>query len=168
MVDWLRRGIKAFYEKGGIFMFMRAQFSSQIASVTDFLVTILSAKLFSLYYVYATCLGSVCGGIINGLINYKWTFKSKGNSKIRVLIKYTQVWLGSIALNTWGTFALTETIAKYAWVQELLRHYIYDLYLFSKVVVSLLVGFIWNYNMQRIFVYKRHNVGEMWQKIRTK
>ena len=42
-------------------MFIRAQFSSQIASATDFLVTILLVKLFGIYYVYATFTGSVCG-----------------------------------------------------------------------------------------------------------
>ena len=58
-------------------MFIRAQFSSQVASTTDFLVTILLVKLFGVYYVYATFTGSVCGGIVNCIINYKWTFKSK-------------------------------------------------------------------------------------------
>ena len=38
-------------------MFIRAQFSSQIASATDFLVTILLVKLFGIYYVYATFTG---------------------------------------------------------------------------------------------------------------
>ena len=49
-------------------MFIRAQFSSQIASATDFLVTILLVKLFGIYYVYATFTGSVCGGIVNCII----------------------------------------------------------------------------------------------------
>ena len=138
-------------------MFMRAQFSSQIASLSDFLVTILLAKLFNLYYVYATFTGSVCGGIVNCIVNYKWTFKSKECKKVYVLIKYFLVWIGSIFLNTWGTYFVTESLGKSPWVRELLSHYVDDLFLFSKIVVSLLVGFLWNYNMQRIFVYRNFN-----------
>ena len=64
MVDWIKKSARAFSEKGGIFMFIRAHFSSQVASTTDFLVTILLVKLFGVYYVYATFTGSVCGGIV--------------------------------------------------------------------------------------------------------
>lgn len=154
MADWIRNSAKAFWEKGGIFMFIRAQFSSQIASIVDFLVTILLAKLFRIYYVYATFTGSICGGIVNCIINYKWTFRSKDCKKKHVIIKYLLVWGCSILLNTWGIYAMTEAIRRNLWVQETLKHYTDDIFVFSKVVVSLLVGFIWNYNMQRVFVYK--------------
>ena len=96
MVDWIKKSARAFSEKGGIFMFIRAQFSSQVASATDFLVTILLVKLFRIYYVYATFTGSVCGGIVNCIINYKWTFKSKECKKRHVIVKYLLVWIGSI------------------------------------------------------------------------
>lgn len=52
MPDRIKKAAKALSERGGICMFIRAQFSSQIASATDFMVTILLAKVFSLYYVY--------------------------------------------------------------------------------------------------------------------
>lgn len=104
MVDWIKKSARAFSEKGGIFMFIRAQFSSQVASTTDFLVTILLVKLFRVYYVYATFTGSVCGGIVNCIINYKWTFKSKECKKRHVIVKYLLVWIGSILLNTWGIY----------------------------------------------------------------
>ena len=93
MVDWIKKSARAFSEKGGIFMFIRAQFSSQVASTTDFLVTILLVKLFGVYYVYATFTGSVCGGIVNCIINYKWTFKSKECKKRHVIVKYLLVWI---------------------------------------------------------------------------
>lgn len=135
-------------------MFIRAQFSSQIASATDFSITILLAKLFNIYYVYATLIGSICGGIVNCIINYKWTFKTKECKKRHVLLKYGLVWIGSILLNTWGIYLMTEAISRNPWVQETLNPYIDNLFVFSKIVVSLLVGFLWNYNMQRVFVYK--------------
>lgn len=142
------------FHKEGIFTFIRAQFSSQISSVMDFLVTILSANLFHIYYVYATSMGSIAGGFVNCFINYYWTFKAQDCKKKYVVIKYILVWMGSIALNTWGVYLMTESIQSLPWVQETLSHFFDNLFLVSKAVVSLLVGWFWNYNLHRIFVYK--------------
>lgn len=139
-------------------MFIRAQFSSQVASISDFVVTILLAKLCNFYYVYATFLGSVFGGIINCIINYSWTFKSKECKMQHVLVKYILVWIGSIALNTWGTYLLTETLVRIPWLIKFLQHYVDDLFIFSKIVVSLFVGYVWNYNMHRLFVYRNRDI----------
>ena len=164
MVDWIKKSTKAFSEKGGIFMFIRAQFSSQIASAVDFLITILLVKLFHIYYVYATFTGSVCGGIVNCIINYKWTFKTKDCKKQYVILKSLFVWVGSILFNTWGIYIMTEAIRRNPWVQETLNPYIDDLFVFSKIVVSLFVGFTWNYNMQRVFVYKNCRIRGRFQR----
>ena len=142
------------FKKDGFFTFMRAQFSSQVSSATDFLVTILLAKLFDIYYVLATTIGAVAGGIVNCSINYCWTFKSKECKKRYVLMKYILVWIGSICLNTWGVYLMTESIQSVPWVQESLVHFFDDIFIVSKIVVSLLVGWFWNYNLQRIFVYR--------------
>ena len=60
-------------QKGGIFMFLRAQLSAQMATIADFLVTILLVRLFDVYYVYATLAGAIYGGIVNCVINYENT-----------------------------------------------------------------------------------------------
>lgn len=67
------------------------------------------------------------------------------------------VWGGSILLNTWGTFALTEWLTGMHWVDGLLGHYINDVFILSKVIVAVLVAFFWNYHLQRVFVYRNHN-----------
>ena len=107
----MKQLITAFSEKGGIFMFLRAQLSAQLATVTDFVITIALAQFFGMYYVYATCIGSVCGGMFNCFVNYEWTFKCHECKKSHVIIKYTLVWAGSVFLNTYGTYYLTEWIA---------------------------------------------------------
>lgn len=154
MSDWIKGIVKKICKKDGFFTFMRAQFTSQISSAIDFLVTIVLAKLFDIYYVLATSMGSVAGGIVNCTINYYWTFKSKECKKKYVLIKYTLVWIGSICLNTWGVYWLTESIQRVPWVQETLAHFFDNIFIVSKVIVSLLVGWFWNYNLHRTFVYK--------------
>lgn len=154
MSAWIKEIVKKIWKKDGFFTFMRAQFTSQISSATDFLVTIVLAKLFDVYYVLATSFGSVAGGIVNCTINYYWTFRSKECKKKYVLIKYTLVWIGSICLNTWGVYWMTESIQRVPWVQETLAHFFDNIFIVSKVIVSLLVGWFWNYNLHRTFVYK--------------
>ena len=71
-----------------VWLFMKAQLSAQIATVIDFLITILLVKLFGIYYLYATFIGSVVGGIVNCVINYEWVFKAEDCKKIHVGLKY--------------------------------------------------------------------------------
>ena len=149
-------------------MFLRAQFSSQISSITDFSITIILAKVFNLYYVYATFLGSVGGGIVNCIINYKWTFKAQGSKKRYVAIKYLTVWTGSIFFNTSGTYLVTELLGKFIWLRDLLGHMFDDVFIVSKVFVSLIVGFVWNYNMQRLFVYQDRDFKKYFRRKPTK
>jgi putative flippase GtrA len=182
ILGWIKKTTASISQKGGIFTFLRAQFSSQIASLTDFLVTILLANLFNYFYhtdtyclplvnyclplyVYATFIGSICGGIVNCAINYKWTFKTAGEVQKRyIVIKYLSVWFGSILLNTYGTYVLTELLGTANWLKEIPGHLQDNVFVISKIVVSLLVGFVWNYNMQRIFVYKNLNFKDFFTK----
>ncbi|NDV64589.1 GtrA family protein [Bacteroides sp. 224] len=164
MANWIKETIRKLSEKGGIFMFIRAQFSSQLASVCDFVATILLAKLFGLYYVYATLLGAICGGVVNCVINYQWTFKSKECRKTHVALKYLIVWIGSILLNTLGTYCLTETLVRIPWLRDLIDQYFDDFFIIPKIIVSLLVSFLWNYNMHRLFVYRNRNIRDFFRR----
>ena len=112
------------------------------------------------FYLYATFLGSVVGGVVNCVINYGWVFHADDCKKTHVALKYLFVWGGSILLNTWGTFALTEWLTGMHWVDGLLGHYINDVFILSKIIVAILVAFFWNYHLQRVFVYRNHNFGK--------
>jgi hypothetical protein len=76
MGDWLKKVARMISQKGGIFMFLRAQLSAQMATIADFLVTILLVRLFDVYYVYATLAGAIYGGIVNCVIRRIVTRKS--------------------------------------------------------------------------------------------
>ena len=67
-------------------------------------------------------------------------------------------WGGSIILNAWGTFALTEWLTGMTWVNGLLGYYIDNVFILSKIIVAVLVAFFWNYHLQRFFVYRNHNI----------
>ena len=158
MVHWIKKSTKIISAKGGIFTFFRAQLSSQLASITDFLVTIALANIFNVYYVFATFIGSLCGGITNCIVNYRWTFKAMNIKKRYVAIRYLIVWVASIFLNTFGIFLMTELLKKIPLLMKVPDFFYDNIFIISKIIVSLLVGFAWNYNMHRLFVYKNLNL----------
>ncbi|MFR9166385.1 MAG: GtrA family protein [Dysgonomonas sp.] len=166
MSNRIKRVAKTINEKGGFFTFLRAQFSSQISSQFDFLVSIVCVNVFGIFYGNATLIGNVSGGLLNCFINYRWTFKAKGIINVRyVLIKFFMVWMVSIVLNRQGTILFTETIMYWIPVNKLPDIIVENIFLVPKIVVSIIVGLVWNYNMQRLFVYKDRNFRKYWYKI---
>jgi putative flippase GtrA len=93
------------------------------------------------------------GGLVNCVINYRYTFRARALSKQAVALKYTLVWMGSLLLNTVGTSLLyTQLVHAFegatgAKVEDLC-------YALSRLLVSLMVSFVWNYLLQRYFVYR--------------
>ncbi|MBR1410644.1 MAG: GtrA family protein [Prevotella sp.] len=120
--------------------FCKAQLTAQAASLVDFVMSLFLAEVCNLWYVIATFLGALSGGITNCITNYKWVFENDGLKKRNVAYKYFMVWTGSILLNTGGTYLITEVSGQY--------------FIFAKLIVSVIVGLLWNYQLQRLFVYK--------------
>ncbi|WP_317323302.1 GtrA family protein [Leyella lascolaii] len=123
--------------------FCKAQCSAWIASAIDFGTTIILAHVFGLWYGYSTFIGALNGGIANCLINYRWVFHAFEMKKRNIAIRYLVVWGGSILLNTYGTYILTELSDQY--------------FMFSKIIVSVIVAVFWNYQMQYRFVFNSKN-----------
>ena len=130
--------------KHEIWVFSKAQITAQLATLCDFLVSILLYEVFGMWYVAATFIGALSGGIVNCLLNYRFVFGSDGQKKRYVAIKYLLVWTGSIMLNTLGTFIITELSG---------HHFI-----IAKAIVSVAVALLWNYQMQRFFVYRNKHI----------
>lgn len=126
--------------KKSILTFSKAQVSSCVATFFDYSMTIVLAELCGVFYGIATFLGAVTGGVVNCMINYKWVFGKCGAKKRSIAMKYFVVWSVSIALNTLGTVALTEVAAVN--------------FIYMKVVVSVAVALLWNYQMQRLYVFR--------------
>lgn len=147
-----------------VWMFCKAQLSAWLASAVDFLVTISLVKFGGLFYLYATFIGSVVGGVTNCVINYGWVFHADGCKKVHVAVKYLFVWGMSIMLNTWGTFALTEWVTGMGWMERLPAYYADNMFIVSKMLVAVTVAFFWNYSMQRTFVYRNLNFRRIFRK----
>lgn len=137
---------------GGIYMYVRSLVSSGVASCVDVMVGFVGFALLDFHPWVATAIGSMAGGIVNCTINYRYTFHARACSKQAVALKYALVWLGSMALNTVGTSLL------YAWLTHTFAGatgaQVEDVcYALSRLMVSLMVSFVWNYLLQRYFVY---------------
>ena len=129
-----------------IVQFVRAQFSSLAATGVDYLFTALLFQFFSVNYVWATAIGAVCGGLFNAVVNYKWTFRGTARTKRGVAVRYLAVWLGSIALNTLGVSLLAPLLASSVGLGALMS---------AKVIVSITIGLLWNFVLQKFWVYRR-------------
>lgn len=127
-----------------VMRFTKAQASAIIATTVDFLLSLFAYEVCGINYVVSSFIGALSGGIVNCVVNYRWVFGSDGQHKRYVALKYLIVWTGSIVLNTAGTYLLTELTGSY--------------FIWSKAVVSVVVAFLWNYQMQRFFVYRNHHL----------
>jgi putative flippase GtrA len=119
--------------------FLKAQAASLAGSAVDFLVTIGLVEGLHVWPVAATMLGNVAGGITNFYLGRHHVFKVSHQQVASQGVRYALVWVGSLLLNGGGMYLLTSV----AHVN----------YLLSKTVVSLLVGFGFNYPMQLYFVF---------------
>lgn len=138
--------------------FLKANIASLIASLSDFLITVVLVQWCATAVVSAAAAGTVTGGIINFLIGRHWVFQAGDAhgtptaehktligvpvTTVRQLGKYALVWTGNLFLNTGGV---------YLFACEAGLHYTT-----SKVTTSLLVAFLYNYPLQKNFVFSNN------------
>lgn len=123
-----------------IITFLKAQLSAFIGGLFDFGIYSACYKLLHISAPFSNVISGSLGAVVNFLINRYWSFSSTKNSVGSQLWKFVIVVCGSIALKSAGI------------------HFLVDIYrinfLFSKVVVELLVSLGFNYTLQRYWVFK--------------
>lgn len=124
--------------------FFTSLYRSQITSVTatgvDFLVYFILFKGLQMYYGWASGIGAFCGAMVSFFLGRNWTFKRKDGKISGQMIRYGLTALASVALNTKGVIYVTEVFNFAPTV--------------SKIIISVLVGVLFNFTMHRYFVYK--------------
>jgi len=129
------------YEKPKIITaFIRYNIVAVLATVVDFLVFILLSEVFEVWYVVATFISAISGGIAAFILNRNWAFMSRDGHLSQQAKKYFLVWGSSILLNTSGLFLLVENTN----INEII----------SKIIVSVIVGLGFNFLMNKFFVFK--------------
>ncbi len=121
--------------------FAKAQVASLVASLIDFSISIFLARVLGWWYLLASITGTVVGGIVNFTINRFWVFKAREKRVTTQAIKYIVVWVGNLLLNALGVYLIT--------------HYMRVNFIISKIIVSLIVGFFYNYLLQKKVVFKK-------------
>ena len=120
--------------------FLKAQATSLVASGFDFMTTILLVEVMNVNKMAASVEGAVCGGIVNFIINRIWVFSANEKKAHVQIFRYALVWAGSLLLNAAGYYLLIHFTSLY--------------YVLSKLLVSILVGVLFNYFLQKRFVFK--------------
>ncbi len=120
--------------------FFRSQTASFVASAADFLMLVFLTEIVGFWYVSSTVLGGLTGAIVSFYLSRQWAFERTDDKKRWQIVRYALVSGTSLVLNTAGVYLLTEYMGSH--------------YTISKLVISFLVGILFNFPMFRYFVFK--------------
>lgn len=121
--------------------FIRSQISSFLSTLVDFGLTIFLKEFLGWWYLTGTITGTLAGGLTNFELGRHWVFKATGTHYFKQARRYILVWAGSLFLNVVLVYLFTSV-----------GHFHY---LISKVIVACMLSVIFNYVLQRIFVFRR-------------
>jgi putative flippase GtrA len=121
------------------------QLSALAATVVDYGVMIALVELLRLGPAASTALGAACGALVNFTLGRTWIFRSTGVAAHRQLWRYALVSAASLGLNTLGVHVFATLLGVH--------------YLAARLGTGLAVSVLWNFPMQRHFVF-RHGDGE--------
>lgn len=135
------------------YTFLRSGFSSQSSGILDMLTGFALFALLDLPVWFSTAIGAIAGGILNCILNYRFTFRASDCPWKAVIVKYSLVWCGSMLLNSGGTEALYYVLSRWHWLDSI-GFKPDGFYAAARLTVSILVSWFWNFVMQRYFVYR--------------
>ena len=119
--------------------YLRAQMVAVLATGVDFAVTILLREWMGIPYVTAVGCGACCGAITAFFLNRNWTFSASGHPAFAQAARFALALAGSAALNTAGTWWVTETFGSH--------------YLLSKTGVAVFIGLTYSWFILKFFVF---------------
>ena len=118
----------------------RHQVGAAASTVIDFGLMIALVQLAGVSADLGTAAGAVAGGVLNFIISRRWIFRGHAGHWATQAVWYVVVSGSGAGLNVLGEHLLHDV----AGVQ----------YLAARVVVSFAVGLLWNFPMQRRFVFR--------------
>lgn len=137
-----------------VFVYLRSIVTSQAAGWTDMAIGFVLFAWAGFSPLWATAIGAFCGGVLNCVLNYSFTFHADGCDWRAVMLKYAMVWIGSMLLNSFGTQGLYHLMCSWQWLEQIgFRPDGY--YAAARIFTSLVVSLGWNFVLQRYFVYRK-------------
>lgn len=131
-----------------LFIFSKAQVSAFSGGVVDYLIMITITEFANIHYTYSIVISGIIGAYVNFKVNKAWTFQSndlpyKHSTKILIL-KFAIVVLNSVLMKAAGTYLITT--------------YIKTDYYISRLFTDGFVSFVFNYNLQKYWVFKKKKI----------
>jgi putative flippase GtrA len=123
-----------------MFIFFKAQATSIIATAADFLITIILVKFFGCWYVLASALGTIGGGVTHFSIARDWVFGARDGKIHLQALKYFLVWGVYLLISTGFVFLITN----YGGIN----------YILSKMFIAVSLSISYNYFLHKKFVFK--------------
>jgi putative flippase GtrA len=97
-------------------------------------------EILHVWYVFSVAAGAFAGAAANFFLNRHWSFEATHDHAHHQAFRYTVVSAGSLLLNTFGVWGMTELFKIH--------------YSISVVTVSLLVGLFFNFPLHRGYVFR--------------
>lgn len=120
--------------------FLKAQTAAALATALDFAVYVILVELASVWYVLAAAIGALCGAVSNFLLGRHWCFDAHAGHVYGQAWRYAWVSGLSLLLNTGGVYLLADGLGLH--------------YLASRVLIAIVVAVLFNYPLQRFYVFK--------------
>lgn len=120
--------------------FLKHQAGSIVSTGVDFGTMIFFVRVVGLTPTFATALGAACGGAVNFTLGRRWIFRASEGAAHGQALRYAVVSGMSLVLNSFGEHLLAEVLH----VQ----------YVVARMLVAALVSVLWNFPMQRAFVFR--------------
>jgi putative flippase GtrA len=119
----------------------RSIVTSIFTTALDFGTLMGLVELVHVDYVIATFVGTIVGFLSNFAINRHWAFEAHEGPLHWQFVRVLPVQAGSTGLQTFGVWVFGRFVGLRYWL--------------AKLVVSALVYLLWNYPMNRYFVFGR-------------
>lgn len=150
---------KILHSNGFFYTLMRSSVSSQVCGWIDTLVSFLVFSFLHLTAWLSTAVGAFVGGVLNCIVNYRFTFHAMGVVDWHVaLTKFVFVWAGSLLLNSFGTEAAYYLVKNWTWLHDVAHVTSEGGFLAARLTVALLVSLCWNFILQRNFVFAQTRI----------
>ena len=126
--------------KSYLLTLLRHQVGSLIATLVDFGTMIALVAGLGVPPVRATAVGALCGATTNFILGRRWIFRAKTDDRKGQIARYAFTAVMSLSFNAAGEYAL---------------HYWLGIqYVVARAFVSVAVSLLWNFPMQRRFVFR--------------
>lgn len=149
-----KAGEKILHSDGFFYTLLRSSLSSQVCGWIDTLTSFLVFSLLGLSAWLSTAIGAFVGGVLNCIINYRFTFHAVGVDWRVALTKFVFVWTGSLLLNSFGTQAVYSLVRSWHWLHDVTGIAEDGTFLAARLFVALMVSLCWNFLLQRNFVFR--------------